>query len=127
MGGQEVGNDSKLFRCKACGKQLFTENEIAEVHDQSAPEHQLRKGFPKKRGVQRWANNSKCTSIHLDEATWFGMDFEAGNQEGPIYCPTVQCNKKVGRFCWHGLTCSCGQWTSPAFQIHVSKIGRSKG
>eukprot|EP01057_Protomagalhaensia_wolfi_P002234 Protomagalhaensia_wolfi_Nauph_80__2233@NODE_2451_length_1088_cov_1171_460439_g1509_i1_p3_GENE_NODE_2451_length_1088_cov_1171_460439_g1509_i1NODE_2451_length_1088_cov_1171_460439_g1509_i1_p3_ORF_typecomplete_len120_score16_03DNA_ligase_ZBD/PF03119_16/0_048_NODE_2451_length_1088_cov_1171_460439_g1509_i1133492 len=100
------------FRCKECRTKLFTEDDIAEFHEADAGASHRKKGARGKHGDDRWFKSTKCTSLHVNEATWFGLEFQAGNQEGAIYCPNSKCNKKIGRFCWHGLTCSCGLWTA---------------
>eukprot|EP01054_Gregarina_sp_Poly1_P001542 Gregarina_sp_Poly_1__1541@NODE_138_length_13117_cov_118_636935_g123_i0_p10_GENE_NODE_138_length_13117_cov_118_636935_g123_i0NODE_138_length_13117_cov_118_636935_g123_i0_p10_ORF_typecomplete_len142_score12_53HECT_2/PF09814_9/0_68_NODE_138_length_13117_cov_118_636935_g123_i06321057 len=112
-----ANNHMLEFRCRRCSKRLFEPSDIVDFHELT--DKQRNSGFSQKRPAQ----NYDCTSLNIQEATWFGIDYEEGKQEGSIMCNNPRCNQKIGRFCWHGLACSCGAWTTPAFQIHKSKIG----
>jgi len=67
--------------------------------------------------------NAKCTSFFLKEPpAW--QSLPAGTNDGKLFCP--QCNSRLGSWCWSGITCSCGKWITPAFQLHISRIDDRK-
>lgn len=41
---------------------------------------------------------------------------------GKLQCPNVKCPAKLGQWSWNGVSCSCGEWISPAFALSRSKI-----
>jgi len=58
-----------------------------------------------------------CTSVFVEPMKWMG-DLE---KAGKLLCGNPRCRQKLGGYSWHGLPCSCGQWQSPAFQIHCAR------
>lgn len=108
------------YRCRTCSTPLFTDDDILDIH--ILTEKQKRSWTSSKRLGAGQPPINRCTSINIKEGSWFGVDFDSGAQEGAIYCPNARCNSKIGRYCWHGLPCSCGAWTTPSFQIHKSKL-----
>lgn len=62
---------------------------------------------------------TECSSMFVEPMQWMG---ELEGQTGKLVCGNARCRQKLGGFSWHGLPCSCGQWQSPAFQIHCARI-----
>jgi len=58
-----------------------------------------------------------CTSYFVEQMSWLGTLDEV---EGKIYCP--KCCTKIGSYMWAGMTCSCGAWIVPAFQVLHNKV-----
>lgn len=114
------------YSCRRCGTALF--------HDTSILPH-FTDGAPK--ASRAWAINSQgsqeedaaklssnpatgaCTSIFVEPMKWMG---DLTESTGKLACGNPRCRQKLGGYCWHGLPCSCGQWQSPAFQIHCARI-----
>ncbi|KAH0628597.1 hypothetical protein JD844_009952, partial [Phrynosoma platyrhinos] len=67
---------------------------------------------------------SSCTSYFIEPLQWMEPVL-LGVMEGQLLCP--KCTSKLGSFHWHGVQCSCGQWVTPAFQIHKSRVDEAKG
>lgn len=40
-------------------------------------------------------------------------------KQGKLLCA---CKAKIGNYSWVGVKCACGEWISPAFQIHSAKV-----
>ncbi|XP_078739989.1 dual specificity protein phosphatase 12 [Lampetra fluviatilis] len=60
-----------------------------------------------------------CTSLFVEPIRWMEAAL-VGVLEAPLQCPKCVC--KVGAFSWRGERCSCGQWVTPSFQIHRSRV-----
>lgn len=106
------------YRCRKCGVSLF--------HDLDVLPHQ--KGGQRQAGYGDWrsdavaaaaAGDDICTSMFVQPMKWMG-DISA--QTGRLICGNGLCKQKLGGFSWHGLPCSCGEWQSPAFQIHNARL-----
>eukprot|EP00435_Cladocopium_sp_Y103_P021771 s69_g5.t1 len=107
------------YRCRKCGVSLF--------HDLDVLPHQ--KGGQRQAGYGDWRSDAvaaaaagddiNCTSMFVQPMKWMG-DITA--QTGRLICGNGSCKQKLGGFSWHGLPCSCGEWQSPAFQIHNARL-----
>lgn len=115
----EVRNPVSTYFCRKCGAALF--------HDVNVLPHN-RDGLP--RANRNWVTEdplpgggaqaiTTCTSVFVEPMEWMG-DLEG--QTGRLSCGNPSCKQKLGGFSWHGLPCSCGQWQSPAFQIHLARV-----
>ncbi|CAJ1415971.1 unnamed protein product, partial [Effrenium voratum] len=101
------------YRCRKCGVALF--------HDLDVLPHQ--KGKDRLAGYD-WRSqavaaaaegHALCSSMFVQPMKWMG---DITCQTGRLVCGNGLCKQKLGGFSWHGLPCSCGEWQSPAFQIH---------
>ncbi|KAH0570417.1 Dual specificity phosphatase [Spironucleus salmonicida] len=90
----------KVFSCLKCSKPLFLESQVKEHTDL----------------VKKFKSHQSCNVFLDKQSSW--MDCE--HKEGTIYCP--QCTQKLGQFCWHGNTCSCGELVIPYIAFTPSKL-----
>eukprot|EP00434_Breviolum_minutum_P036451 symbB.v1.2.032297.t1/scaffold3817.1/size49779/1 len=107
------------YRCRKCGAALF--------HDFDVLPHQ--KGGQRQAGYGDWRSGAvaaaaagdeiNCTSMFVQPMKWMG---DISTQSGRLICGNNLCKQKLGGFSWHGLPCSCGEWQSPAFQIHNARL-----
>ncbi|BAM80733.1 similar to dual-specificity protein phosphatase [Cyanidioschyzon merolae strain 10D] len=88
-----------LYYCKRCGEVLFSAKDLV--------------GHSNGRDQQ----SGTCTSLFTEPLDWVDA---VGRNQGRIYCQ--RCTFCVGRFCWSGMPCSCGEWVRPAFQFHSARI-----
>ncbi|CAJ1374541.1 unnamed protein product [Effrenium voratum] len=105
------------YRCRKCGVALF--------HDLDVLPHQ--KGKDRLAGYD-WRSqavaaaaegHALCSSMFVQPMKWMG---DITCQTGRLVCGNGLCKQKLGGFSWHGLPCSCGEWQSPAFQIHNARL-----
>lgn len=112
------------FSCRKCSTALF--------HDLSVLPHYTDGA---KKASRKWATeqaddhvpgggpgmpgSSGCTSVFVEPMRWMG---DLSEPTGRLKCGNPRCGQKLGGYSWHGLPCSCGQWQSPAFQIHNARI-----
>ena len=107
------------YFCRKCGVALF--------HDLNVLQHQ--RGGQRQAGYGDWradrlaaaasGTSVDCTSMFVQPMKWMG---ELHEQSGRLVCGNPSCKQKLGGFSWHGLPCSCGEWQSPAFQIHCARL-----
>lgn len=109
--GDPAQDASWVYSCRKCSTALFHDVNLVP-HSTDGIQKYSRRGF--ERGDQ-----AKCTSVFVEPMSWMG-DLEA--QMGRLVCKNTRCRQKLGAFSWHGLPCSCGQWQSPAFQIHGARL-----
>jgi dual specificity phosphatase 12 len=69
------------------------------------------------------AMSTACSSYFTEPVEWMGEALR-GVVEGKLLCP--KCNSRLGAFNWAGMQCSCGQWITPAFQFHKSRVDDNK-
>lgn len=114
----------RFYACRKCGTQLFNEDYID--HGEVKANHSRGRGITTSasdrgsdsRSSEQPQVNSMCSSVFLGEApSWVENTSE---HHGKILCP--KCASRVGSFSWSGLTCSCGQWVTPAFQFQLSRV-----
>eukprot|EP00439_Symbiodinium_sp_Y106_P040245 s5015_g4.t3 len=108
------------YFCRKCGAALF--------HDLDVLQHQ--RGGQRQAGYGDWRADRQaeaaagtkvdCTSLFVQPMKWMG---DLHDQSGRLVCGNKTCKQKLGGFSWHGLPCSCGEWQSPAFQIHCARGG----
>ena len=97
--------------CKKCGTEVCLASELA---DHSTSERDIRR---------RQGQRVECTSHFVCSDDAFPRLVAAGEregQEGRLLCS--KCSAKLGQWTWAGLTCSCGAWVVPAFQLNQSKV-----
>lgn len=107
------------YSCRKCGVGLF--------HDTNVLQHQV--GGQRKAQRASWggyaasdsasSDGPSCTSLFVEPMRWMG-NIDA--QTGRLLCGNPSCKQKLGGYSWHGLPCSCGEWQSPAFQIHCARL-----
>mmetsp|Transcript_17832 Transcript_17832/g.40078 ORF Transcript_17832/g.40078 Transcript_17832/m.40078 type:complete len:296 (+) Transcript_17832:152-1039(+) len=106
---EEAAPVAGVYACVKCRTPLFRENHIQPHFTEGS-----------KKASRRWASDeSGCTSMFLEPMQWMG---DCSAQTGKLVCANAKCGQKLGSFSWHGLPCSCGQWQSPAFQVHTARI-----
>ena len=74
---------------------------------------------PKLNCISASMKSSNCQSLFVEQSQWMENSV-VGSSQGKLTCP--KCRARLGSFNWSGLQCSCGQWITPAFQIHKTKI-----
>jgi len=117
-GGEAEGADPQLqpqwtYSCRKCSTALFHDLNVLPHHTDGA-----------KKASRGWVQESSggqaaCTSMFVEPMKWMGC---LEGQTGRLVCGNPACRQKLGGFSWHGLPCSCGQWQSPAFQIHCARL-----
>ena len=74
---------------------------------------------PKLNSISASMNSSKCQSLFIEQSQWLESSV-LGSSQGKLVCP--KCRGRLGSYKWAGLQCSCGQWITPGFQIHKTRI-----
>ena len=74
---------------------------------------------PKLNYISASLNSSNCQSLFVEQSQWIESSV-LGSSQGKLTCP--KCRGRLGSYNWAGLQCSCGQWITPAFQIHKTRI-----
>jgi hypothetical protein len=87
--------------CKKCRTALLLGSELLESHALTNP--------------------AKCTSYFAIELP-SQFKLNSASNDGKIMCPI--CNSRVGNWCYSGSQCSCGDWVTPSFQFHLSKLDK---
>ncbi|CAL5994574.1 Dual_specificity phosphatase [Hexamita inflata] len=90
----------KAYCCKNCSNPLFLDVHVGQ-------HNAVEKKFDSKQ---------QCQIFIKDKLQWMNFD----GQEGQILCP--KCQAKLGRYVWHGDTCSCGNLVIPYIAFIPSKI-----
>jgi len=112
------------YSCKKCRSALFHDIHISP-HATDGAQKRSRRGWTgiseEGAGPDGVGENGGCTSIFMAPMKWMG-DLSA--ETGKLMCGNSSCKQKLGGFSWHGLPCSCGQWQSPAFQVHLARVDR---
>lgn len=63
-----------------------------------------------------------CSGYFLEPLDWMRSFLDEGMVEGKIVCPNAKCAAKLGNYAWAGVKCACGEWVTPGFCIHRSKV-----
>ncbi|XP_036822609.1 dual specificity protein phosphatase 12 isoform X2 [Oncorhynchus mykiss] len=108
-----------VYRCKKCRRTLFRASSILS--------HTIGKG-PTAFAYKKMSNlpsrdQTQCTSYFTEPVQWMEQAL-LGVMDGQILCP--KCSSKLGSFSWCGEQCSCGQWVTPAFQMHKNRVDEIK-
>lgn len=105
------------YRCKKCRRVVAVQGNVVG-HNPGEGEKcfEWRK---RKSGNPYKQSDEDCTSLFIEPLKWMTA-VEEGALEGKLSC--VHCNARLGYFNWSGVQCSCGNWITPAFQIHKSRI-----
>ena len=74
---------------------------------------------PKLNCISAILKSSQCQSLFVQQNEWLDK-VVIGCSQGKLACP--KCSGRLGSFNWAGMQCSCGQWITPAFQIHKTRI-----
>ena len=74
---------------------------------------------PKSNCISASIKSSQCQSLFVQQTEWLD-EIAIGRSQGKLICP--KCSGRLGSFNWSGMQCSCGQWITPAFQIHKTRI-----
>mmetsp|Transcript_45930 Transcript_45930/g.147593 ORF Transcript_45930/g.147593 Transcript_45930/m.147593 type:complete len:527 (-) Transcript_45930:232-1812(-) len=106
-----------VYSCRKCGTALFHDLNILP-HFSEGKTKRSRHWLPAEAAEGEEASQT-CTSVFVEPMKWMG---ETQDQVGKLACGNERCKQKLGGFSWHGLPCSCGQWQSPAFQIHCARL-----
>ena len=92
------------------GLELMGEPPLPEVNGRISPKHNL---------IHASLNAPQCKSLFVEQSGWM-ESMVLGTSQGKLVCP--KCSGRLGSFNWAGLQCSCGQWITPAFQVHKARI-----
>eukprot|EP01066_Platyproteum_vivax_P020124 Platyproteum_vivax@DN7933_c0_g1_i1.p1 len=98
----DIANSKWQYACKNC-RSVVCFDTLVIPHDPHSPNNDV----------------NDCTSLFVEPMRWMGPMI---SEKGRLQC--YKCQGKLGAYCWHGLTCSCGVWATPAFQIHKSKVDK---
>ena len=60
------------------------------------------------------------SAFFIEPLSWMAKQIHAGGKQGKLACE--RCKAKLGNWNWVGCQCSCGEWISPAFQLHRDKV-----
>merc|ERR1712217_79128 len=104
------------YRCMKCSTILFHDSNVLP-HYEDGELKASRDWKPKE--SNEGEELVTCTSMFVEPMKWMGA---LEGQTGRLTCGNPACKQKLGQFSWHGLPCSCGQWQSPAFQIHSARL-----
>ena len=65
--------------------------------------------------------SSSSSALWVEPMAWM-EGITGGETSGKLYCPGTHCRVRLGHFNWSGLQNDRGQWVTPAFQLHLSKL-----
>lgn len=130
-GGEHDATPLWTYSCRKCGAALFHDLSV-QPHSTGGIDKRLplwqqeQEALAKAQAIQAGVvpepeevPEAACTCVFVEPMEWMGS---LEGSTGKLVCGNPRCRQKLGRFCWHGLSCSCGQWQSPAFQIHSASI-----
>ncbi|KAG8945924.1 hypothetical protein FRC04_012176 [Tulasnella sp. 424] len=64
-----------------------------------------------------------CSGYFVEPMKWMEeSSFAYGQIDGRILCPNSKCGAKLGNYAWAGVRCSCGEWVTPGFCIHKTRV-----
>ncbi|KAI7980508.1 Dual specificity protein phosphatase 12 [Camellia lanceoleosa] len=116
------GNSGRVstaaYRCKKCRRVVALQENIV---DHVLGEGETSFGWHKRKGGNPFnkCDEIECSSIFVEPLHWM-TTVEEGALEGKLLC--VHCEARLGYFNWSGFQCSCGNWITPAFQLHKSRV-----
>jgi hypothetical protein len=90
--------------CKKCRSKLFSAPDLVEKH--------------------AFLPSSSCSSYFLRDAPEWFDPMSTGENEGKLSCP--KCETRIGNWNWSGVRCSCSEWVTPGFQLHVGKLDHNR-
>mmetsp|Transcript_50036 Transcript_50036/g.88182 ORF Transcript_50036/g.88182 Transcript_50036/m.88182 type:complete len:530 (+) Transcript_50036:55-1644(+) len=105
------------FSCRKCSTALFHDLSVLPHFSDGA--QKAKRAWATPCGQEGEGEGSGCTSVFVEPMRWMG---DLSEPTGRLKCGNPRCGQKLGGYSWHGLPCSCGQWQSPAFQIHNARI-----
>ncbi|XP_028119853.1 dual specificity protein phosphatase 12-like isoform X2 [Camellia sinensis] len=116
------GNSGRVstaaYRCKKCRRVVALQENIV---DHVLGEGETSFGWHKRKGGNPFnkCDEIECSSIFVEPLRWM-TTVEEGALEGKLLC--VHCEARLDYFNWSGIQCSCGNWITPAFQLHKSRV-----
>ncbi|CAL5420603.1 unnamed protein product [Camellia sinensis] len=116
------GNSGRVstaaYRCKKCRRVVALQENIV---DHVLGEGETSFGWHKRKGGNPFnkCDEIECSSIFVEPLRWM-TTVKEGALEGKLLC--VHCEARLGYFNWSGIQCSCGNWITPAFQLHKSRV-----
>lgn len=66
------------------------------------------------------APSPNCAHYFLDPLAWMRPELEQGKLDGRLECP--KCRTNVGKYAWHGMRCSCGDWLVPGISLAKGRV-----
>ena len=102
---------SSSYRCRRCRTWLAT-SPYLDSHNLQRPRSTLSTSSPA----------SSCAHLFLEPLSWMRAELEHGKLEGRLGCPNAKCGANVGKYAWHGMRCSCGEWIVPAISIARGRV-----
>ena len=109
----------KIFKCKICRKNLFTDKNVMYLHEFTPKEK-----YSNKRRKVNIVRSKECSSYFLNDFIEENENSLMKVENGKILCK--KCGNKLGEFLPKGTQCSCGSWVVPAVQIIKSKVDEVK-
>jgi len=107
------------YLCRKCRKRVCSTSDVVG-HEAGGGQVSTEKRLRERKDRGNAGGERRCTSLFLERMEWMGECEEP--QGGKLICKTPNCGERLGAYSWVGLTCSCGAWVAPAFQIQVSKV-----
>lgn len=104
----------KSYKCRKCRLTLFNGASLI-THEPGSGQM----SFKRHKQDFHAVDNTQCTSLFIEPVNWM-LPLLEGTVDGKLQCP--KCNGRLGSFNWAGMQCSCGNWVTPAFQIHKNRV-----
>ncbi|PVF94819.1 hypothetical protein CPB86DRAFT_776477 [Serendipita vermifera] len=131
MSTTSSASSGNIIRCKmcryiiySCSANMMAHNEaLTEVQQDNNPEPTEGEDSSTPFNIPRTQPliSAKCSGYFVQPLQWMKF-LEQGGTSGKIICPNERCKAKVGNYDWAGVSCSCGEWVTPGFCIHRSKV-----
>ncbi|KAL5000722.1 protein-tyrosine phosphatase-like protein [Aspergillus recurvatus] len=82
-------------------------------------------------GDAKGAITSECAHVFMSPLTWMRPSLfpdVPGDAplSGRLTCPNTSCGSNIGKFAWHGMQCSCGDWVVPAIGLARARVDISE-
>lgn len=118
-----------VWRCRRCRTPVATSEYLVDHAPGGSSKHQPAKmdpiaslSAPEQNGLP----SSACSHLFLDPLSWMRPELEKGLLSGRLECPNTRCGQNVGKYAWHGMKCSCGEWIVPAITIARGRVDETK-
>ncbi|CEH16778.1 Dual specificity phosphatase [Ceraceosorus bombacis] len=69
----------------------------------------------------RLMHSNNCSAYFVEPLQWMSA-LKEGEIAGKLDCPNARCGAKLGNWDWAGMQCGCGEWITPAFALHRTKV-----
>lgn len=118
------------LRCKKCrsglassqGFMIHSPPSQSSTSTKSLPFQPVSNAVPRSGLFLASSISPQCMHYYMEPASWMRAELDKGEHEGRFVCPNPKCKAKVGTYSWHGDTCSCGKWVTPAIGLSRAKV-----